>query len=76
MKFAELKSRTVADLREVARIIERRAAQVDDGDLAVMDKLMEEEFQRLYEMLLIRYSWGCEQRQSPGGDLNAESENG
>jgi len=74
MNFAELKTRTVADLREVARIIERRASQIDEGDLAVMDKLMDEEFQRLYEMLLIRYSWGCEQRRSPGGDLNAESE--
>lgn len=74
MNFAELKTRTVADLREVARIIERRASQIDEGDLAVMDKLMDEEFQRLYEMLLIRYSWGCEQRQSPDGDLSAESE--
>jgi hypothetical protein len=62
--FDELKSRSAADLREIAKFLEHRAKQIEAGDLQVMDKLVDEEWGRWFEMLFIRYAWGQEQRKA------------
>jgi hypothetical protein len=62
MTFDELKKRSAADLREIAKFLEHRAKQVEAGDLQVMDALIDDEWQRWFQMLLIRYAWGQEQR--------------
>jgi hypothetical protein len=62
MTFEKLKADTAADLKEVARLIGETAAKVETGDMAAMDDLLDDGYRRLFEMLLIRYSYRQERR--------------
>lgn len=57
--FETLKTRSAADLRALAELLEENAKKIEGGDMAAMDYVLEK-IPDWHELLMLRYACACE----------------